>query len=52
MLASAESLWVVAFASSTIAAFCWVTWSIWLTAVLTSLKPVDCSRAAVAIEWI
>ena len=25
------------------AAFCWVTWSIWLTAVLTWLRPMACS---------
>ena len=43
------SVFDAAFDSSTMAAFCWVTWSIWLTAVLTSARPVDCSRAAVAI---
>ncbi len=29
--------------ASTMAAFCCVTWSIWLTAVLTSARPDDCS---------
>ena len=36
--------------SSTIAAFCWVTWSIWLTAELTSERPVACSRAELAMD--
>ena len=31
---------IAAVLSSTMAAFCWVTWSIWLTAVLTSSRPV------------
>ena len=39
-----------AVASSTMAAFCWVTWSILLTAELTSLRPVACSWAEAAIS--
>ncbi len=34
---------VVAFDSSTIAAFCCVALSIWFTALLPSGRPVDCS---------
>ncbi len=36
--------------SSTMAAFCCVTWSIWLTAVLTWPSAVACSRAEAAIS--
>ena len=48
--ASVSRLWLAAVACSTIAAFCWVTWSIWLTAELTSRSPVDCSCAEAAIS--
>ncbi|MNT66175.1 hypothetical protein D3C72_2042180 [compost metagenome] len=41
-----------AFDSSTMAAFCCVTWSIWLTAWLTSERPVDCSLAEIAMASI
>jgi hypothetical protein len=41
-----------AVACSTMAAFCWVTWSIWLTAELTWLRPVACSCEDWAISEI
>src|ERR1700728_3861982 len=46
--ASPERPWLAAVASSTIAAFCCVTWSIWFTAVFTSPSPVACSLAEAA----
>ncbi len=33
------SEWVAAAVCSTMAAFCWVTWSIWFTAILTWCRP-------------
>ena len=48
--ASSPSPWVAALVCSTIAAFCWVIWSIWLTAELTSPSAVLCSRLEVTIE--
>ncbi len=47
--ASLARLWLAAVVSSTMAAFCWVPWSIVLTAVLISWRPIDCSRDASAI---
>ncbi|MNL49786.1 hypothetical protein D3C87_1727440 [compost metagenome] len=43
-------MWLAALVCSTMAAFCWVTWSIWLTAALISPRPTDCSRAEVTID--
>src|SRR4051812_36844923 len=48
--ASCASEWLAAVDSSTMAAFCWVIWSIWLTAVLTWWSPVACSWADAAIS--
>ncbi len=54
--ASPASEWLAAVVSSTMAAFCWVTWSIWFTAELTSFSAVACSLAEAAISpttaWI
>ena len=50
LVASWPSARLAAVASSAIAAFCWVTWSIWLTAVLTCCRPVACSWAPAAIS--
>jgi hypothetical protein len=49
-VASWASEWLAAVDCSTMAAFCWVTWSIWLTAVFTSASPVACSLAEAAIS--
>ena len=43
---------LAAVASSTSAAFCWVISSIWVTALLTSSIPADCSIPAAAISAI
>jgi hypothetical protein len=45
-----DRLWLAAVDCWTMAAFCWVTWSIWFTAVLTCCRPVACSRAEAAME--
>ena len=38
-MVSCDSAWLAAVDSSTIAAFCCVTWSIWFTAALTWSRP-------------
>ena len=48
--ASRASPWLAAVDSSTMAAFCWVTWSIWLMALLTWSRPEACSCAEAAIS--
>ena len=48
--ASSVRTWLAAVDSSTMAAFCCVTWSIWLTAVFTSPSAVACSCAEAAMS--